>query len=222
MMTVRDLLDRSVEPLRADEPPQGAMNALLESAYVHLPVVDEDGSLVGLVTEQQVMDGLGSAETLEDCVTPGGVQVGPDMHFFSAARVLVRHELELVPATDEDDRYLGVLTRSAVFERFAETLGCHLPGAIVVLEMEPRDYSVAQVIHIVEQNDVKVLSVSADQPRHQEDDLRLTLKLNVRDAARVRHMLSHHGYRIVASFSEAESREDLQDRAEAFMRYLDV
>lgn len=222
MITVDELIDRSIEPLEAEDPPQQAMNALMESGFTHLPVVDEHDVLVGLVTEREVIDSLGTADTIGECVAVGIVHVGPSMHFFSAARVLSRHDLEVVPVTDEEGGYRGVLTRSAVFERFAETLGCHLPGAIVVIEMEPRDYSVAQVIHIVEQNDVKVLSVSADQPRHQEDDLRLTLKLNVRDAARVRHMLSHHGYRIVASFNEAESREDLQDRAQEFMRYLDV
>lgn len=222
MLTVQDLLDRSIDPLGAGDPPQSALNALLDNAYAHLPVVDEEGVLVGLVSEQQILDCLGSADSVEDCVVPGGVKVHPEEHFFSAARVLSKHDLGLVPVTDGDGSYLGVITRAAVFDRFAETLACDRPGAIVVLEMEPRDYSLAQVVHIAEQNDVKVLSVSADQPRHQEDDLRVTLKLNVRDASRVRHMFSHHGYSIVASFNEAESREDLQDRAEEFMRYLDV
>jgi hypothetical protein len=36
----------------------------------------------------------------------------------------------------------------------------------------------------------------------------------------VRHVIEHHGYRIVASFSEDD--EEMLERAQAFMRYLEV
>ena len=71
----------------------------------------------------------------------------------------------------------------------------------------------------MEQNGVRILSIST------EDDpgagrVQLTLKLNVTDTSRVRHVLAHYDYRVVAVFDEAE--DDLEGRAAAFLRYLDV
>lgn len=220
-MTVQSLLDTSVQPLHADDTPQHAMNVLLDSLQTHLPVVDEEEFLVGTVTERKVMEALGSAENVRDCVSVAPVRVGAEAHYFNAARHIANHNLDLLPVTDNQGRYLGVITRAAIFNVFARMLGTDQRGAVLVLEMPPRDYSMAQLIHIIEQNDVKVVAVGTER-EEKEDLLRLTLKLNVKDATRTRHMLSHHGYNVVASFNEAESREDLQDRAREFMRYLEV
>ena len=52
--------------------------------------------------------------------------------------------------------------------------------------------------------------------------MKLTLKLNVNDTARVRHILEHYGYHVVASFSDDQDDDDFKDRLQEFMRYLEV
>ena len=74
----------------------------------------------------------------------------------------------------------------------------------------------------IEQSDVKVLSISTEMPADSDGGVRLTVKLNTRDASRVRHLLEHRGYRVVAAFGEDESDEDLLHRVQEFMRYLEV
>jgi len=65
-----------------------------------------------------------------------------------------------------------------------------------------------------------VLAVASESPDQTSDKTRVTLKLNITDTTRVRHVIEHHGYRIVASFSEDDA--EMLERAQAFMRYLDV
>ena len=64
-------------------------------------------------------------------------------------------------------------------------------------------------------------SIATEMPTTSTGQIRITLKLNVQDTSRVRHMLGHHGYDVVATFSE-EDDEDLQLRVLEFMRYLEV
>lgn len=87
--------------------------------------------------------------------------------------------------------------------------------------MDPADYSLSRLVYTIEQNDVKILSVASESPDDQ-GMVRVTLKLNVNDTARVRHVLEHEGYRVVASFSETDDEEDLKLRVQEFMRYLEV
>ena len=219
-MTIQAILDRSIRPLRADDTPQHAMNVFIDSVFTYLPVVDENEQLVGLVTEQQVLQALGSEDAVRDCLADEPVSVAAETHYFNAARAMVEHDIDLLPVTDAGGKYQGVVSRSDLFEVFTDMLGTDRRGAVLVLEIAPRDYSMGQLLHIIEQNDVKVLSMVSQEV--DDETLRITLKLNIRDATRTRHMLDHHGYSVVAAFNEAASREELQDRAREFMRYLEV
>ena len=108
-----------------------------------------------------------------------------------------------------------------MFDQFARMFSTQESGAIVAIEVSPRDYSLSQLVYTIEQNDVKILSIATEMPTVSTGSIRITLKLNVHDTARVRHMLEHHGYQVVASFSE-EDDEELQYRVQEFMRYLEV
>jgi predicted transcriptional regulator len=219
-MTIQALVDRSITPLHRDDTPQHSMNVVIDSVYTYLPVVDDDECLVGLITEQQVMQALGSAGTVGDCLADEPVSVAPETHYYNAARVMIDHDVDLLPVTGPSGEYQGVVSRADLFGEFAEMLGTARRGAILVLEIPPRDYAMGQLLHVIEQNDVKVHSMVTEEENR--ETLRITLKLNIRDATRTRHMLDHHGYSVVAAFNEAASQEELQDRAREFMRYLEV
>jgi hypothetical protein len=135
---------------------------------------------------------------------------------------MVQHDLTTLPVAEEDGRYVGLVKRHDIFDQFARMLSTQESGAILALEIEPRDYSLARLVHTIEQNDVKVLSIAAESPQTLDSTYRITLKLNVIDATRVRHMLEHYGYKVVASFGESEDEEDLLYRVKEFMRYLEV
>ena len=78
------------------------------------------------------------------------------------------------------------------------------------------------ILNLIEQNNVKILSTASESPNTAEGKIKVTLKLNVNDTARIRHILEHHGYHVVASFSSEEDDDDFRDRLQEFMRYLEV
>ena len=80
----------------------------------------------------------------------------------------------------------------------------------------------SKLVYTIEQNGVRILSIASESPDYEGGKIRVTLKLNVKDASRVRHMLEHYGYHVVATFSDDSTDEDLQLRVQEFMRYLEV
>jgi hypothetical protein len=127
----------------------------------------------------------------------------------------------VLPIASADRKYLGAVRRHDIFDRFAKMLSTNESGAILALEIGAKDYSLSKLVYSIEQSDVKILSIATESPE-EDGVLRVTLKLDVKDTARVRHVLEHAGYRIVAAFSEEGSEEDLQYRVEEFMRYLEA
>lgn len=222
-MTIEQLVSKLDAPLRPSDTAEHALGLLMEFRVRHLPVVDDTGILVGLISEDRLLDAApGPDAPIEILLGPKPVSVHPDTHIFDVTKKMVEHDLTVLPVAEEDGRYVGLVKRHDIFDRFAKMLSTQETGAILALEVDPRDYSLSKLVHTIEQNNVKILSIASESPDEPGGNIRVTLKLNVKDAARVRHMLEHFGYRIIASFSEDDSDEDLQLRIQEFMRYLEV
>jgi CBS-domain-containing membrane protein len=217
-MTVATILS-ALDPLSTTDTVGEALVELADANVAHLPVLDPTGRLDSVVTEAALRAHPEPGAPLGALMAGEPVSIGLDTHVFDAAHLMRQHGLSVLPVRAEDGAYAGLVVRQDVFGQLAHMLATEEPGAIIVLDVARADFSLGQVAQIVEQNGVRVLSVST------EDDpgagrVRVTLKLNVTDTARVRHVMAHYDYRVVAVFDEAE--DDLEERAAAFLRYLDV
>lgn len=226
-MTVQTLLSIDVEPLAPTNTVGQALYRLADLDVEHLPVVDAEGQLVALIGEDDLLDAPTPESSLEAILGYGPMlRIGPDEHWYEAASLLAKHHLSAVPVTDREGYYLGLLRRSDVFDRFAGSLSTGSVGAVLSLEVPPREFSMGQLIHLIEQSDAKVLSISTQGQEQLPSDspipVHVTLKLNTGDTARVKHVLEHHGYKVSAAFNEQGSDEAFDHRLAEFLRYLEV
>ncbi len=221
-MTIQTLINQATPPLRPSDTVEHALGLMMEVRVRHLPVVGVLGELLGVVSEDQLLDAAGPDALVESLLGPRPLVASPEAHVFDVTKIMVQHDLTTVPVAAADAHYVGLVRRHDIFDQFARMLSTQETGAILAIEVDARDYSLTQLVYTIEQNDVKILSIASEMPDKSYGKIRITLKLNVGDTSRVRHMLEHHGYHVVAAFSEEESDEDLQYRVEEFMRYLEV
>jgi CBS domain-containing protein len=219
-MKARDAINSSTPALGVSDSVEKALGLLMEHHVSHLPVVDEEGDLAGLLSEERLMDAEGPDAEIGSLVVGRPVNVLPEAHIFEAARSMVEHNLSTIPVADTQGRYLGLIQRHDIFDKFAQMLSTQRSGAIVALEVDPRDYALAKLVRLIEQNEGKVLAVASEEPDSSTGKIRVTLKLNVRDTSRIRHVLEHNGYHVVASFDEDDG--ELEELVEEFVRYLEV
>ncbi len=221
-MNIESLISHSTPPLKPTDTVEFALGLLMEFRVGHLPVVDRARKLIGVVSEERLLNAAGPDMPLESLLSGEPIFAAPDTHVFDVTKVMIEHDMTALPVADAEGRYLGLVRRHDIFEQFARMLSTHEAGAILALDIEARDYSLSQLVYTIEQSDVRVLSLATETEPHAEGRIRVTLKLNATDVARVRHMLEHHGYHIVATFGEDEDDEDLLYRIQEFMRYLEV
>jgi CBS domain-containing protein len=219
-MKVREAIHSATPALQSSDSVEKALGLLMEHHVRHLPVVNEDGRLAGIIAEERLMDADGPASSIGALLVGRPVSVPPDAHIFDAARMMVKHDLSTVPVAGSEGQYHGLLRRHDIFDQFAQMLSTREQGAILALEVDPRDYALSKLIHVIEQNEAKVLAVASELPETSTDDIRVTLKLNVKDTSRVRHVLEHNDYHVVAAFGE--EGEELEELVDEFVRYLEV
>lgn len=222
-MIIQTLISEAAPPLKPTDTAEHALGLLMELRVRHLPVVDDEGMLVGLISEEQLLDTAAGPEApIETLLGARPISALPETHVFDVTKTMVEHDLTVLPVATPGGHYLGLVKRHDIFDRFARMLSTQESGAILALEVDPRDYALSQLVYTIEQNGVKILSVASEAPDEPGGKIRVTLKLNVKDSARVRHMLEHYGYHVVAFFSEDDDDEELQHRIQEFMRYLEV
>lgn len=219
-MTIHSLLHHDILPLRQEDTAGQALARLAEHNLQHLPVVDGEERLVGLVSEDQLLNALDHEMPMQAALSAAPVYATLEMHPFEAARLLAEHRLSILPVVEEGNHFAGLICRQDLFDLFTRMLSAHASGAVIVLEVNERDYSLGQLAYVVEQNNVKILSISTEPAPNGQ--VQVTLKLNVQDTSRVRHVLEHHGYHVVGSYSKDNSPEDLLMRVQEFLKYLEL
>ncbi|MFB6278519.1 MAG: HPP family protein [Salinibacter sp.] len=219
-MKVREAIHPTTPALQTSDSVETALGLLMEHHVRHLPVVDDEGRLAGIISEDRLMDAEKPDSRVDSLLIGRPVSIPPEAHIFDAARTMVNHDLSTIPVANAEGEYFGVLRRHDVFDEFAQMLATRQSGAILALEVDSRDYALAKLIHVIEQNEAKVLAVASESPETSTEKIRITLKLNIKDTTRVRHVLEHHDYHVVAAFGEEDG--EMEELVEEFVRYLEV
>lgn len=218
-MFIKDFISNEVPTLKPGDTVRQAMEMMEEFKVTHLPVI-ANGRLLGLMAEHTL-------EACEDDALPiQGLELDlsqllPDQHVFEAMSLMDDRHLSLLPVVNEDGVYLGHVKAQNVISAFAKTQAVGSEGSIMVLEMDARDYSLAEIGRLTESNGVKVLS-SMLTTNEQSSQVEVTLKLNKEDIRAVVQTFERYDYTVKAFFHAPKHADDLQRRFEAFMKYLNT
>ncbi|HTY91677.1 MAG TPA: homocysteine biosynthesis protein [Methanocella sp.] len=91
---------------------QEAAKKIIQDKFNHLPVVDENSRLVGIVTSWDVSKALALAKSdrLAPIMTKNVITVAPDDPADVAVRLLEKHNISALPVIDKDKKVLGIVT----------------------------------------------------------------------------------------------------------------
>lgn len=115
--TVREHMDTVVHALRPETPILDAVDFLLEHHVTGAPVLDENGTLLGMLSEKDCLkllakgvDGEAPEGTVADFMTTDLVTIPPDMNVYFAAGLFLSLTVRRLPVV-EDGKLVGAITR---------------------------------------------------------------------------------------------------------------
>jgi len=119
---------------------------------------------------------------------------------------------------------VDIFDRKAVDEYpFDNMAAMSMPGGIIVLELNVRDYSMAQIARIVEDNDAIIWCSYVSPTAGDALKMELTLKINQTDLTSIIRSFVRYGYTIKASYQGQNRHDDvLRNHYDQFMLYLNV
>ena len=131
---------------------------------------------------------------------------------------MLQHELRLLPVVDEEWTFLGILTKEQVLESLSRMLNLAEFGSVITVEIERIDFSISEIVQIIETEGAKILGVTVET----EQKFEVSFKLNLKDVSRVVAGLRRYEYQVLAQSESTVFGEDLEHRADELLKYIDM
>jgi acetoin utilization protein AcuB len=176
--------------------------------FRHLPVIDAEGRLVGLISDRDLA-AVRTQEPTQKHMTSGGtlVRVGeimhtdvitapPDYPLEEAARLMIERRISSLPVV-EDGRLIGILTDIDIFTQFVRILGGGSPTLRLTIQLENKPGHLSALAGRIAAVGGNILSI-ASSPTGNPERTNFTLRIEsapldtIRDA-----ILAHPGAEIL-------------------------
>jgi CBS domain-containing protein len=184
---------------------------------VHLPVVEDDHYL-GIISEEQLLqsDDENTIEELQ--VTDGTTSVQANDHFLKAIQTAVVNKLSIVPVVDEK-HLLGIVTYNDLLRNASEFMSLNEPGALIVLELESKNYSFTEINRIVESSDAQITQLNTlTDP--ETGIMQLTIRVSKMEVSDLISTLQRYEYNVKYYFGEELYENELRTNYDNLMNYL--
>ncbi|MFV1883265.1 MAG: CBS domain-containing protein [Balneola sp.] len=220
-MQVREILNTNIAPLKITDTVALALTKLDLLHTTKFPVVDM-GKLVGMVSLETLIEVENEQVLLSQVPLDEPVSLPQEQHLFEATRKMLSHELFIVPVVDGEMNFLGVIKKREVLEALGNLFNLQSFGSVLTIEMMPYDFTLSEMIRIIESEDAKILGVAVQKPGDTNEFYRVSVKLNLEDSSAVSAALQRYGYVVTSQISSAAMEKDFSDRADELIRYLDI
>ena len=197
--------------------------ALLDDLNVtQLPVVD-GGKFKGFITSDMLFDDLFNHTRVgEYLLDPNKCVVQANQHFYEVVKAFTDCNQSMLAVLDESEEYVGAIGTQNLLHAFAQTTAVQSPGSIIEISLKQIDYSLAEITRLIEADGVKIIGCFLQNDASDPNLIRVTLKLDRKDASRIVATLERFNYQVISLFQEASVASYEKERLDALLRYLDI
>lgn len=219
-MFSEEILTKEIPFLNLNDSGSFALSLMEDMKIKHLPVVNE-GVYVCLVSEKDVFQMANPNDSIKE-ISLFAPYVREGIFILEILRIMNKNQLDLIPVINAKEEYQGVVTQRLLLEKLDELCNKNPGGALIALEMNPQDYFLSQLIHLVEQNEARVLNLFSYLEEETAKQIVL-LKIDLEDAGSVLRSLERFNY-IVRYYSQKQILNDdtMQNRLNELMYYLEI
>ena len=220
-MIALDLINETIPTLKTSNTGLYALNLMDELKLSHLPI-QNDLELLGVISDTDIYsfnkpdEPIGSYD-----LSLSRPFVFKDQHIFDIIKQFSSLNLTLLPVLDEKEYYLGCITITDLIKGLAEVAAVDNPGGVIILDVASQDYSLSEIAQIVESNDAKILNLCVTSGKD-STQLEITLKTNKIDINPILQTFTRYNYNVKATYAEKTNYEDLRERLDEFLNYLNI
>jgi acetoin utilization protein AcuB len=211
-MFVSKSMTRKVLTADKEESIFAAQERMKKAGIRHLPVVDGQGVLIGIVTDRDLRSAMpyslfknpcDEAERakladmrIEEIMSANPVTLNPTHTIQDALLMVQEHKVGAFPVVDEKGRLKGILSVRDLLRAFVNVLGIGQPGTLMGILVEEKVGQLKRIVDAITEEGISLGSVLV-APYWEEDKRAVFPYLLTNHVARVKKKLTGLGFTLI-------------------------
>jgi predicted transcriptional regulator len=219
-MFISDLISRNVPQLALTDKVAKALSLMEDFELSHLCILQKD-KFIGMVCKEdlQQADEQANIESLQEHFIHHLVLESE--YFGKALALIADHNLSLLPVLSHEKDFNGVIVSSQLLHQLSKYLEAAIPGGIIILEMDRRNYSFSEICRLVETHDALITQLHT-QTNTETGMMLVHVKLNKTEIADIISTLQRFEYNIISYYGEEAYTNELQENFDHLLHYLNI
>jgi len=189
-----------------------ARNLMQEKNIRHLPVVDEKGMLLGMVSDRDVRSAMPSTLLkkpdyeltlskimnfpVSDIMSREPVKIYVYYTIQDVLLVIRQHKVGAMPVVDEDGYLKGILSTRDLLAAFVDVMGIDEPGTLLCILSEDKPGQMKKVIDIISEEKISLGSVLVSKTL-EKDKKAIFPYVLTNNVIRVKERLLEQGFQLI-------------------------
>ncbi len=168
-MLVEEIMTTKVVTLKKYDTIEKAYNILIENRFHHIPIVDEENHVIGIISDRDIRDALPSIfdvdwskETLhrpvEQIMKTDVKTIHPLEFVEEISSVFYENEISCLPVIREG-QLVGIITDKDMLNTLIQLTGALLPSSQIEVKVKNIPGTLAQVVSVIAKENVQINSV---------------------------------------------------------------
>lgn len=172
---MREKINRTPVTIGLDSSFYEARALIHEKGIRHLPVVDKNGRLVGIVTDRDIREAAPSDATMlsvqelhyllgklkvSSLMTPKEklITITPDTLIEEAVQLMQEHKIGCLPVLEGDELY-GIFTETDALAHLVDIFGLKEKGTRLTIALEDKPGTMLEALEVIKKNNVNIISI---------------------------------------------------------------
>jgi CBS domain-containing protein len=221
-MLVGEAINKKTHVLTTSETLSEAKRKMDDLEVRSLPVINASmDEVIGRIYRDVIEYQANSEELISSQEMDEPIIIFNNQHLFYAVRLMLQHEIEVLPVVDEQSLFLGTIQKKHLLNLLVKMLNLAGHGSVITVELRPNDFTLSEIVNLIETEGGKIMGITVESPDADHENYEISIKLNLEDATRIASALRRYDYTILTD-EKAKTYADLAMRVDEFLQYIDM
>jgi len=206
-MIVEEIMRTKIETLTENNTIADALKIMAEKKIRHLPIIDHEKHLVGLVTDRDIRDASPSIFDTEKfkqelqnplkVIMKRDVITGHPLDFVEEiSALLYEHRIGCLPIL-KDNKLVGIVTETDLLRTLVELTGAHQPGSQIEVKVENKTGMLCDIATVIRNRKANIQSVLVYPDKDDERFKILVLRVQTMNPLQLIEQLEEAGHQVL-------------------------
>lgn len=206
-MIIEEIMNSDVCTLKKENTIEDAVQLMREKRIKHIPIVDGEHHLVGIVTDRDLKECTPSIFYFEEhkdvlkkqlgSIMKTEVITGHPLDFVEeVAAIFYENRIGCLPVI-KDKRVVGIVTQTDLLHTLVELTGAHQPGSQIEIRVRNKMGMLFRLFSDIQNCKVNILSVLVYPDKKDEDFKIIALRIQTMNPLRLIEELEKSGHQVL-------------------------